>query len=85
MPDKESIKKYNFNPSYVVISSINIEDSFEKVNTKMLFGDVSEIYMSLKNLYITSNLYVNYDFHCPIIKCVRAPCDAQCIMPYYYR
>ncbi len=85
MPETETLKKYNFTPSYGILSIINTEDFNETVKTKVLFWDVSEIYMSTDNLYITSNLYVNYNFSCPQIKCIQAPCRTSCIMPYYYR
>lgn len=84
MPDKDTLKNFNFTPSYTTLSIIDLEDSSKEVKTKLLFWDVSEIFMSLENLYITSNLYTNYNFKCPEIRCIKAPCPAvSCIMPYY--
>jgi len=76
MPDSETIKKSNFRPSLTTLSSINLKNSSEKVTTKLLFGDVSNILMSKTNLYITSSFYSNDTFRC-------GP-NMRCIMPYYY-
>lgn len=84
IPDRETMKKYNFTPSYVTISAINIANPKEEIKTKLLFGDVSEIHMSTYSLYITSSLYTNYNFSCPVVQCFRAPCPAiPCAMPFY--
>jgi len=84
MPDEATLGKFDFNPSYVTLSIINTENPSEAVKTKLLFGDVNEVYMSLDNLYITSNLYTSYNFKCPQIQCIKAPCpQVDCIMPYY--
>jgi len=76
LPDAETLKKFDFNPSYNIISIINIEDSTEEVKTKVIAWSNSEIYMSLKNLYLTDNIYQSQNYKCPA--------DAYCIMPYYY-
>lgn len=84
MPDEATLAKFNFTPSYTTLSIINTEDPSETVKTKLLFGDVNEVYMSLDNLYITSNLYTSYNFTCPVIQCIKAPCpQLPCSMPYY--
>jgi uncharacterized secreted protein with C-terminal beta-propeller domain len=70
------LKKFDFNPSYNIISIINVEDSSEEVKTKVIAGSNSEIYMSLKNLYLTDSIYQSQNYKCPA--------DAMCIMPYYY-
>jgi len=36
LPDSETLKKFDFNPSYNIISIINIEDSSEEVKTKVV-------------------------------------------------
>ena len=74
MPDDETLKKFDFTPSYVTLSVINTEDVNEEVTSKLLFWDVNEIYMSQSNLYITSNLYTSYNFKCGFM---------GCMMPYY--
>ncbi|MDD2515724.1 MAG: beta-propeller domain-containing protein [Candidatus Gracilibacteria bacterium] len=75
LPDPDSENKVEINPSFTVISTINLADYTAPVKTKALFGDVGTIYMSQKNLYITSNLFTKYNFNCPR--------GAYCIMPYY--
>ncbi|MDD2486890.1 MAG: beta-propeller domain-containing protein [Candidatus Gracilibacteria bacterium] len=83
IPDIDTLKKYNFNPSLVTLSIIDTKNKENPVKNKVLFGDVSEIYMSLDNLYITSNLYTNYNFRCPAIQCIKAPCVQSCAMPVF--
>lgn len=86
LPDLETMKKIDFSPSYVTLSIIDTENPSNEVKSRVLFGDVNEIHMSLENLYITSNIYTSYDFKCPQIQCIKAPCPVySCSMPYYYR
>jgi hypothetical protein len=81
LPDEATTDKYNFTPSFVVLSMIDLEDASLSTKTKVLFGDVSEIHMGLdqatqkSNLYITSSLYTASPFRCPR--------GAYCMMPYY--
>jgi hypothetical protein len=83
MPDEATIKQNNFNPSIVTLSIIDTSDATKKVKTKLLFGDVSNIYMSEKNLYITSSMYTNEDYKCPAIMCIKAPCPQKCVAPFF--
>lgn len=76
LPDAETLKKFDFNPSYNIISIINIEDSSEEVKTKVIAWSNSEIYMSLKNLYLTDSIYQSQNYKCPA--------DAFCTIPFYY-
>jgi hypothetical protein len=81
LPDEATMDKYNFSPSFVVLSMIDLENPNLTSKTKVLFGDVSEIHMGLdratqtSNLYITSSLYTSNPFPCPR--------GAYCMMPYY--
>lgn len=77
LPDKETMKKFDFTPNLVTLSIIDTEDATQETKTKVLFGDVAQIHMSLSNLYITSHLSTTYDFRC-------AP-GMFCIMPRYYQ
>lgn len=77
LPDKETMKQFQFTPSLVTLSVIDTEDATKETKTKVLFGDIAQIHMSLSNLYITSHLATSYDFKC-------AP-GMLCIMPYYYQ
>lgn len=75
LPDEETLKKYDFNPSYNIINIVNTEDTTIPSKTKVIAWSNSEMYMSLDNLYLTSHMYQSYDFYCPIF--------ARCFMPYY--
>ena len=77
LPDSETIKKFDFNPSYNIISVIDTESTINKVKTKVIAWSNSEIYMSLDNLYLTSNIYGINKFKCPV--------DTMCIMPWFPR
>ena len=75
-PDEETLKNTNFNPGYNIISVINIEDSEETVETQVIAGSNSEIYMSTENLYMTEGIWQPYDFSCPA--------DALCAAPFFW-
>ena len=77
LPDEETLKKYDFSPSYTIISAINIKDPTQKVETKVIVGNNAEIYMSLENLYLTSHMYQAYNFSCPV--------GRGCFAPWYPR
>ena len=77
LPDAETLKQFDFSPSYNIISILNINDISEEVKTKVIAGDSSEIYMSLDSLYLTSNIYQTNQFSCPAW--------AYCILPWYPR
>jgi inhibitor of cysteine peptidase len=77
LPDEETIKKFDFNPAYNIISIIDTKDLENEVKTKVIAGSNSEIYMSLDNLYLTSHMYQSNNFSCPI--------NARCFAPWYPR
>lgn len=77
LPSEETAEQYDFTPSFATVSIINIKNPEEEVKSKVLIWDVSEIYMSTDNLYITNRLYTSYDFYCPKW--------SYCIMPYFRR
>lgn len=77
LPGKDTMKKFDFSPSYNVISVINMNDVEEKVGTYVVAGNNAEIFMSQDNLYMTSHMYQNNDF-----SCARG---MFCMMPYYSR
>jgi len=73
LPESETDLGY---PQFNLISIIDIEDIEKEVNTKVVFWNLNEIYMSLDNLYMTNSVYKTEAFRCPA--------NAKCIMPYYY-
>lgn len=77
LPWKDTLEKFDFSPSYNIISVINMNDVEEKVWTYVVAWNNAEIYMSQDNLYMTSYIYQNNDFSCPR--------NMFCIMPYYSR
>jgi len=77
LPDDDTMSEYNFSPRYNIISIVNIADPDAEIENKVIFGNTSEIYMSLENLYITSHIYRNVSYACPA--------GAYCIMPYFPR
>ncbi len=77
LPDEETLKNYDFSPSYTIISAINIKNPSQKVETKVIVGNNAEIYMSLENLYLTSHMYQSYNFTCPV--------GRWCFAPWYPR
>ncbi|MFK7779939.1 MAG: beta-propeller domain-containing protein [Candidatus Gracilibacteria bacterium] len=77
LPDAETMKQFDFNPSYNIISIIDTRDTSKEVKTKVIAGSNSEIYMSLENLYLTSNIYQTYDFKCSS--------KFRCFAPWYPR
>ena len=77
LPDADTLKKFDFNPSYNIISIIDTRDTTQEVKTKVIAGSNSEIYMSLDNLYMTSHMYKTYDYRCTGF--------TKCIMPWYPR
>jgi len=75
-PDEETLKNTNFNPGYNIISVINIESPEQKVETHVVAGSNSEIYMSTENLYMTEAIWQPNNFSCPQ--------DALCAMPFFW-
>jgi len=76
LPDEETLKKYDFNPSYNIITTIDLSDTSKEAKIKVIAGSNSELYMSTKNMYLTENMYMPYNYKCPA--------NARCIMPFYY-
>jgi len=74
-PDEDTMWKYNFNPSYNIVSIIDIENTQKEVKTKVIAGSNAEIYMSLDNLYMTSYMYTPTRWLCPP--------NAGCISPWF--
>lgn len=75
LPNEETLKKNQFTPNFVTLSAIELSEAVTPVQSKVMFGDVREIHMSQKNLYITSNLYTATPFRCGSWY--------RCFMPWY--
>lgn len=68
LPDTETMKHIDFSPSFVSLSSFDITNPAMKMKSQLLFGDVGQIHMSQKSLYIASSITQNSvetDATCP--------------------
>ena len=77
LPDPETMKQFEFSPSYNIISIIDTKNTENEVKTKVIAWSNAELYMSLDNMYLTSHMYQSYDFSCPV--------NARCFAPWYPR
>jgi len=77
LPDPETMKQFDFSPSYNIISIIDTKNTENEVKTKVIAWSNAELYMSLDNMYLTSHMYQSYDFSCPV--------NARCFAPWYPR
>ncbi|MCH2189250.1 beta-propeller domain-containing protein, partial [Candidatus Gracilibacteria bacterium] len=73
LPDADTDLGY---PAMHMISTIDISDITKPSETKLLFGNIAEVYMSLENLYITSRVHKTDAFRC-------GP-NMACIAPWYF-
>ena len=72
LPDSESDLGY---PGMHLVTQIDISDIEKSADTKLIFGNISEVYMSVENLYLTSSVYKTQAFSCPA--------GRFCISPWY--
>lgn len=75
VPDDETLKNFNFEPSFLTLSVIDIDDTEKKSETTVILGNIDELYMSLDNLYLTNRMYLPSPSRCPKW--------AYCIAPWY--
>lgn len=75
LPDSESMKKYRITPEFWIISTIDIDDTSKKIDTKVVFGSLWQMYVSKDSIYLANNFYVWYNFRCPVW--------AMCMMPWF--
>jgi len=75
LPDEETLKRFDFNPSYNIISIIDTRNTSKEVKTKVIAWSNEELYMSMENMYLISSMYKSYDFSCPRWN--------FCIMPFF--
>lgn len=75
-PDEETLKNTSFNPGYNIISIIDIKDTDKDVETQVIAGSNSEIYMSTENLYMTEGIWQPEPFFCPE--------NALCARPFFW-
>jgi inhibitor of cysteine peptidase len=76
LPDDATLDSIDFLPSFVSLSSIDITHPKSQMKNTLLFGDISQIHMSQKSLYIMSNLNVPTQN-----SSVLCPPNAKCVAP----
>lgn len=76
LPDEETLKNTSFNPGYTMISSLDIMDSNREVDTHIVAGNNTQVYMSQDNLYLTEGMWQANNFSCPP--------NARCAMPFFW-
>jgi len=75
-PDEETLKNTSFNPWYNIISIIDINNTENRVETEVIAGSNSEIFMSTDNLYLTEGIWQQDNYSCPP--------NALCAMPFFW-
>lgn len=73
LPETDSDLGY---PQFNMVTTIDIDNIATEAKTKLVFGNLGEIYMNSENLYITNSVYKSEAFRC-------GP-EMRCIAPYYY-
>lgn len=76
LPDKATADKYSFNPAFSLIAMIDVLNTNTPIASKMIFGDVGEIHMSTKSLYLVSNIWSESTNN-------RCPMNARCFAPSF--
>lgn len=70
LPSKDMMKALQFTPTFTTIASLDIRKASAKILTQTVFGDVSEIHMSAKSLYLVSSIQKKSPSVCgPNAKC----------------
>lgn len=58
LPTSESIKNINLDPSFTIISTIDIKNTKDTPDTTVAFGSTSSNHLSLDSLYLTTGVRV---------------------------
>ena len=75
LPDEETAKKLNLDPSFVTVSVVDLADAAVPAATKVVFGDAQEIHLGDGALYLAARQYSSRPWSCPR--------GAYCILPYF--
>lgn len=67
--------KLDIRPSFTIISVLSLTDSRAPTTTDVIFWNTNNVFMSWKNLYVTSSLYLNNRYSCWS--------NMRCIMPFF--
>jgi len=71
LPTAASTQNINLDPSFTIISTINLNETSNKPKTTVAFGNTSSNHLSKDSLYLTTNVWVPWNSTCPI--------NARCI------
>jgi hypothetical protein len=75
LPDKETLKHFNLDPNFTIISTLDIKHPDSKVSTTITIGATQSIHVSSENIYLAQWLYSPSSWACPM--------NARCIMPRF--
>jgi uncharacterized secreted protein with C-terminal beta-propeller domain len=75
LPDSQTLKHYNLDPNFTIISQINISSPDEKVKTNITIGATQSIHVSQNAIYLAQGLYTPTARACPM--------NARCIIPSF--
>lgn len=75
LPDEATIKKFNADPQFVSVTTIDLADASAAAKSKVIFGNLSEIYLGQGELFLTSHQYRSQPWNCPQ--------GAYCHIPYF--
>lgn len=70
LPDTDTQEYFQTLPEFVTLTIIELDDMDADPDVSVIFGDISEIYMDMTDLYITSRLYSPYGYSCTMARCI---------------
>lgn len=77
LPDEKYFSEQSFSLDYNIVSVIDIKNPSKEVQTKIIASNSQNIFMSEKNLYLTSHMYYSKPFSCIWIDCVFSSYDSK--------
>ena len=77
LPDEKYFSEQSFSLDYNIVSVIDVKNPSKEVQTKIIASNSQNIFMSEKNLYLTSHMYYSRPFSCIWIDCVFSSYDSK--------
>lgn len=75
LPDSETLKHFNLDPNFSIISQIDIHKLDEKIQTQVTIGATQSLHVSQNAIYLAQPLYSTTSWSCPV--------NAKCSMPSF--
>jgi len=72
LPDKKTLEKFNMDPAFSVIYKIPLDTDLD-VATNVIFGSSKTQYVSYKNIYLLSSVWLGDDVKCSNARCFFLP------------